>query len=145
MVYVQAGFSRKNPARQSAIIVLDGQDGVELLRGATDESGNFSFSLPPVAREHGLTIRVNAGEGHQNEWRLKPGECAAEQAAPQLAPQQALPRAQPQDQAQMLAARLDDGPTWRDIVGGLGWIFGLVGMGMAWRARVREKQRSGGR
>ena len=133
-VHVQAGFSRKNPARQSAVAVLLGSEADTasvLLSGSTDDSGAFSFPLPPEARAHGLTIRVNAGQGHQNEWCMKAEEfVAAKTQATNAAPS---PAASPKP-----APRPDDGPRLRDIVGGLGWIVGLVGIGMAVHARRRR-------
>lgn len=134
-VQVQAGFSRKKPARQAAVTVLSGSeaDGVTasiLLTGATDENGTFSFPLPAEAREYGMTIRINAGQGHQNEWRMKPEDCAA--AVP-VANVQAAPRPAP-----VPPQLADDAPRLRDIIGGLGWIVGLVGIGMAVHARRRR-------
>lgn len=146
-VHVQAGFSRKNPARQSSVSVLPGS-GADvdtarvMLSGTTDDSGKFSFPLPPEAREHGLTIRVNAGQGHQNTWSLKAEECAVQSGqtgkaaqTPGVAAPGTLPAHQPAEQA--TPRYMDDGPRLRDIVGGLGWIVGLVGIGMALHARKR--------
>ena len=136
-VHVQAGFSRKNPARQSAVAVLSGSEAdvataSVLLSGTTDNNGAFSFPLPPEAREHGLTICVNAGQGHQNEWRMKakefvPAQTQATNAAPSPATH---PQPAPHPE--------EDGPRLRDIVGGLGWIVGFVGIAMAVRARRRR-------
>ena len=94
-VHVQAGFSRKNPARQSSVAVLLGSEadaaGV-LLSGSTNDNGIFSFPLPPEGRKHGLTIRVNAGQGHQNEWRMKAAEfVTAQTQATNVAPSPAAP------------------------------------------------------
>ena len=136
-VQVQAGFYRKKPARQAAVTVLsgseaDGGTASVLLTGVTDANGTFSFPLPAEAREHGMTIRVNAGQGHQNEWRMKAAEFGAAQTqATNVAPSPAAP-------PQPALRPDDDGPRLRDIVGGLGWIVGLVGIGMAVHARRRR-------
>lgn len=167
-VHVQAGFSRKSPARQSVVTVFRGSPADAndvLITGATDDTGLFTFAIPAEAREHGLTIRVNAGQGHQNDWTMDAKEFAAATNAKQATqdtpavnvtpeaptaqpnrPDHATQkgktasgnngRAQPDQHGQPYMA--DDGPRLRDIIGGLGWIVGLTGMGMAWRARRKS-------
>lgn len=188
-VHVKASFGRKNPARQAAVIVRDGEDKAELMRGQTDESGLFVFAMPESGPVNGLLIRVNAGEGHQNDWQLKAGECAAGVVAadavnPGNAGKPGQPQARDHNSASRTAADLDSaagngaipangsaatgsdatlagiraivdaslesklgpireaiaqqsehGPRLQDIVGGLGWIMGIVGISLALRAR----------
>ena len=94
-VAVKCGFSGGNSVRNGEITVYDAADGRVLLTGRTDTEGLFRFDIPPKGREHGLRIRINAGEGHQNEWLLEAAELAsAPAAAPAPAPTaaQAAPR-----------------------------------------------------
>ena len=71
-IQVECGFSRGGQVRAGKIEVLDAATGALLLTGATGEEGVFRFPVPPLARAqaHDLLIRVKAGEGHQNEWRI---------------------------------------------------------------------------
>ena len=74
-VVVECGFNRSSPVKNGLITVFDAVDGKELLQGHTDDAGRFSFPVPQAAREgHGLRIRINAGEGHQNEWDMDASE-----------------------------------------------------------------------
>ena len=75
-VAVECGFSGGSNVRHGLITVF-AATGAKLLEGRTDEQGNFRFDAPPQGRQHGLRIRVNAGEGHQNEWVLDAAELAA--------------------------------------------------------------------
>ena len=73
-VAVKCGFSGGNSVRNGEVTVYDAADGRVLLTGRTDTEGLFRFAIPPKGREHGLRIRINAGEGHQNEWLLEAAE-----------------------------------------------------------------------
>lgn len=163
-VAVECSFRRNTPVKGGTITVFD-DTGAELLRGTTDADGRFSFPVPQAVRKgHGLRIRINAGEGHQNEWRMDAAEFAdlapAAVTTPTAtsAPAPARADAQPEQVVSLtreeltaiidgalerrlaplrreLAARREDGPRLQDIVGGLGWIMGLVGMGLYFARR----------
>ena len=90
-VAVKCGFSGGNSVKNGEVTVYDAADGRVLLTGRTDTEGLFRFAIPPKGREHGLRIRINAGEGHQNEWLLEAAELAS---APAAAPA-AIPAAAP--------------------------------------------------
>ena len=127
------------------------------------------FELAP------LTVIVNAGEGHQNDWTVAADELAssgtpkavavaaaevpatpASLVAGQAAPSAAAPVAAVSggvtpaeierivDAAldaklspikRMLAEQTEAGPNLRDIIGGIGWIFGLIGVAAYFRRR----------
>ena len=76
-VAVKCGFSGGNSVKNGEITVYDAADGQVLLTGQTDAEGLFRFDIPPKGRDHGLRIRINAGEGHQNQWLLEPAELAS--------------------------------------------------------------------
>ncbi len=163
-VAVECSFRRKAPVKGGVITVFD-DTGAELLRGTTDVDGRFSFPVPQVVRKgHGLRIRINAGEGHQNEWRMDAAEFAGlapvAAAAPTVAETPAPARTDAQEEQRLsltreeltaiidgalerqlaplrreLAARSEEGPRLQDVVGGLGWIMGLVGMGLYFARR----------
>lgn len=169
-VLVECAFSRSNPVRQGLITVFDAADGEELLQGKTDDQGFFRFPIPEKSRAagSGLRIRIQAGEGHQNEWIVEAQELsqAAESASPvsseSLAPAEpgrvatqktnepsaGLTKA---DVEAVVNAALDaklapikravlekSGPGLVEILGGIGWIFGLAGTAAYFRSRRRD-------
>lgn len=163
-VAVECSFRRNTPVREGTVTVFDDTNGEELLRGTTDADGKFSFPVPQAVREgHGLRIRINAGEGHQNEWHMEAAEFAglapaAATPPPAAAPAPARTEATPEQVVTVgreeltaivnsalerqlgplrreLAARNEEGPRLQDIVGGLGWIMGLAGMGLYFARR----------
>lgn len=166
-IQVESYFSRGNPARQGKVEVTDAATNVALVTGLTNEDGIFRFPMPGGVRDrgHDLLVRVNAGEGHEGEWRIPAaelgqpsvdavgvvrqlqGEAAVPPPAAQtgqavsLSPQeleQIITAALEQKLApirQMLADQYNAGPSLRDIIGGLGWLIGLAGMAAYFKSR----------
>ncbi|MCR4666016.1 MAG: hypothetical protein K5657_01840 [Desulfovibrio sp.] len=96
-VFVQGGFSKTSPARNALITVLDGQNGDVLLKGHTDEKGAFSFPSPENAWKNGLMIRIDAGEGHQNSFRLEADEWSKPIPKPEEEPENATEEKNPSE------------------------------------------------
>lgn len=176
-VRVECSFRRDSPVQQGEIIVFDAQTGTELLQGRTDNKGTFAFPVPAAVRQgHGLRIRIVAGEGHQNEWRMdaaefsgllpagtapistvagEGGEYLPERQASDAGGGAAAPAVMTSPPSRKdveaivdaalerhlaplrraLAAGSAAEPGLRDIVGGLGWIMGLVGIGLYFSRR----------
>ncbi len=77
-ILVECNFGGKHPAANADVTVLDDTDQKELVKGKTDNQGQFSFPAPAVARQgHGLAISVNAGQGHKGEWTMSASELYA--------------------------------------------------------------------
>ena len=177
-VQVECGFNRSQKVKGGTVEVLDAVTGAKLAQGTTDDGGVFRFPVTGAIREagHDLTIRIIAGEGHQNDWTVSadelkasggasavppaavpavsaasagpvPAAFAASPAAPSLPPAQGVSAAEIAhivDAAldarlspikRMLAEQTEAGPTLRDIIGGIGWIFGLIGVAAYFRRR----------
>ena len=161
-VYTESKFSGGRMVKQGKVEVFD-DSGELLLEGKTDDNGEYSFKAPKVAD---LTIVLTAGSGHKNSWKLTAGELggadtpptpsttASESPVPEAAPSitgpnltvqeiEAIVARQVEQKIQpltrMLAAMQEKGPTLSDIFGGLGYIFGLVGVGAY--VRYRREQR----
>ena len=172
-IQVECAFSRSQKVRHGKLAISDLETGQILLEGSTNETGEFRFRPPDDFLEtgHGLRILLNAGEGHQNDWRisaeelralspLKEATNAARQAPAQRTEEQP-PTPEPRPHApaltqtmpttylsmdeleavvggimdaklapirQALARQEEQGPRLQDIIGGLGWIIGLLGI-----------------
>ena len=86
-IQAECAFSRGSPVLHGKITVLDATNNAVLLQGLTDAQGLFRAPLPQGARAagHDLIVRINAGEGHQNEWRIAGADLADAALAPDLA------------------------------------------------------------
>lgn len=73
-------FSRSNKVHDGLIEVFDATTGERLVSGKTDDQGEFSFTIPPAARQRGADLRValKAGEGHAGEWIVPATEYMAQ-------------------------------------------------------------------
>ncbi|MDL2313729.1 cobalamin biosynthesis protein CbiL [Desulfovibrio sp. OttesenSCG-928-C14] len=150
-IQVEGYFTRSQKVRHGKVSVSDLATSQKLLEGTTDEQGLFRFRPDQdfLKTGHGLSILLNAGEGHQSSWEIPAEELAnlAPSGAP-LPPAQAAPlESAPAISAaeleaiinkaldaklapvkQALARQAESGPGLRDIIGGLGWILGLLGL-----------------
>ena len=165
-IQVECYFSKKHKVKNGKLVFTDIETGATIFEGTTDEQGIFGFRPDAdfLKTGHGLNILLNAGEGHQNNWRISPEELAAlsqyAQAETPAHDKQAAPVEQSSglladsrtiavaalDAAELetiigrvmdaklvpikqtLARHEDGGPTLNDIIGGLGWIIGLLGL-----------------
>ena len=170
-VQVECGFNRSQKVKQGTVEVFDATTGAQLLQGTTDDNGVFRFPVTAELRKagHDLNIRIIAGEGHQNQWKLSKEdfslgadsktavstvkleilnkEAETNTAAPVAAVSGGATPAEIErivDAAldaklspikRMLAEQTEAGPNLRDIIGGIGWIFGLIGVAAYFRRR----------
>jgi nickel transport protein len=158
-IYTQSKFGAGAKVNNGKISVYD-DAGKELLSGQTDENGEFSF---PIPAHSALNIVLDATMGHRAEWTIPLGELGVQEQ--QDLPHPVITNAtQPAVQTQgselnaaqleaiidkvldrklkpishLLAAMNQTGPSWHDIIAGLGYIAGIIGI-TAW---VRaQKQR----
>ena len=82
-VYVESKFNSGKKVKAGKIIVTDSR-GVELVKGTTNEKGEFSFKVP---KKTDLKIALLAGEGHRAEWTLPLAEIERPAAGKQPVPQ----------------------------------------------------------
>ena len=153
-VLVECKYPDGREVYEGVIRVLDSA-GKELLNGKTNPKGEFSFKAP---KQDDLTIVLEAGMGHRADWPLSKqdlapaGESAVPSAptpkaeapppaAKESAPGAASPLPAGIDQAiekaldkklapvmRMLAEMQEQKIRLTDVLGGLGYIFGLVGV-----------------
>nr|WP_321513655.1 hypothetical protein [uncultured Pseudodesulfovibrio sp.] len=147
-VVTDSGYSRTRRVQDGVIEVRDGSTGELLLSGNTDETGRFQFEIPDVVRKNQADIRLllKAGTGHQAEWTVKYEEFGTDKEPSSVAPPtiepvvvtsvepsnikdvEAVVRRELEPVKRMLADMHDSGPSMTDIIGGIGYIFGLFGI-----------------
>ncbi|MCF8067088.1 MAG: hypothetical protein K9L30_00730 [Desulfobacterales bacterium] len=158
-VYTQSKFSGGKRVKGGTIIVTDPNNNV-LLEGKTDDGGLFSFIRPGSGL---LKIKLDAGLGHANYWELPALEAdvitdsnielpetinATEnktltvitpdiQKEIDIAVEKALDK-RLKPIMQTLADNQQQGPDLRDILGGLGYILGLMGMAAYFKYRKQN-------
>ena len=149
-VHTESKFSRGKPVKGGEILVYD-LDGNPLLSGKTNEQGEFSFKIP---KKTGMKIVIQAGMGHRGEWTLPLSEIAPHEPKPEPAVTPKTPSGMSEARAttssvsldqirdvlnqsldqrlspvlKTLAESQDKGRTFRDVLGGIGYIFGLMGL-----------------
>ena len=163
-VITQSKFSGGRLAKNARIEVYNAS-GEKLLEGRTDDQGQFAFTPP---RPEALRIVLLAGSGHRGEWRVaaeefgsagsaeRPAssEAGASPPPPAAAAPPQVPHAPTAAELQALIegslekklapirrqlAQLAQRPSLQDIIGGLGYIMGLVGLG----AYLQSRRKSG--
>jgi nickel transport protein len=113
-VYVESKFSSGKKVKAGKIIVTD-PEGTELVKGTTNEIGEFSFKVP---KKTDLKIVLLAGEGHRAEWTLPLAEIETSAAETQPVPQK--------------------GPGAKEVIIGIGCILGLAGIVAYIRKRKKK-------
>jgi nickel transport protein len=148
-VFVEGYYRGKKRAQHSLVEVFN-KAGAKILEGKTNEKGEFSFKRP---EETELRIVLTAGMGHKNDFLLQTSDFGLEASSPPTSrpdPQQDETRitnatADPRRLEEMIDKALDrklapvielirdtrkEGPTVSEIVGGIGYIFGLCGIAL---------------
>lgn len=155
MVYTESYFSSNKKVVNGLIKVFDSSDHL-LLEGKTNDSGEFSFKIP--ARTD-LRLVLEATMGHKAEYMLKADELPDIEEEPTPSdknkePQGLLSSPSQVDMGQIrvfveeaLDSRLkpisralakieqERGPGLTEIIGGIGYIFGIMGLILYFRSR----------
>ena len=161
-VFTQSKFSGGKRVNNGTVEVFDSH-GELLLTGQTDDQGEFSFIAPTVTdlnivltagMGHQNSWRLSAAEltapsGQATDETMAPpadaspvqAEAHHQREAPGLTPQavEAIVSKQLDEKlkplTRMMVAAQDKGPSVGDILGGIGYILGLVGLGAYLRYR----------
>jgi nickel transport protein len=155
-VFTESKFGAGQPVKDGEILVLD-EAGNRLLTGKTDNEGEFSF---PIPQKSALKVVLNASMGHRAEWfiplrdvdqgEMMPSENVGTTAAASETRSASPATASPAELEKIVEKVLDrklkpihrmladigsSGPSFRDIFGGIGYIFGLMGVAAWFRYR----------
>ena len=159
-IYTESYFSDGTRAINSLVEVF-GTKGKKLLEGKTDKDGKFSFKTP---KHTGIKIVLNASMGHRAVFTIP------EEEIPKNAPlsKKDIAATDKRDTAEVvsnitaekirtivddaLEKRLEPvinsilesqrkGPSFTEILGGIGYIFGLMGIIMYFHAKYTNKDK----
>ncbi len=165
-IMTKSYFSNGKAVMHSPITVLNRSDGKTLLHGETNEEGLFEFPVPSAAKQQrmDLKIRVSTGEGHLAEWVLPAdeyleqygegghvehtgakdevavlsgGQSACDEQVVSRLVEQALDK-KLAPVKEMIQQSRDSGPDFRDILGGIGYIFGMAGIAAYMGSRKKK-------
>ena len=163
-VHVEGYFAGNKKARDSLVEVFD-STGKKLLDGRTDQQGEFSFKIPKITD---LKIVLTASMGHRNDFVIPMSELeevsptktteSGSHTVPEPSEQKIVSgqTASAVDFAQ-LEASLDkvldrklttlsrliretrpEGPTVSEVIGGIGYIFGLMGVALYFMSKKKS-------
>jgi hypothetical protein len=113
-IYVESKFSGGKKVKTGKIIVTDPR-GTELVKGTTNDQGEFSFKIP---KKTDLKIVLLAGTGHRAQWTIPATEIEMPAAEKPPVPEKS--------------------PTVKGILIGIGCIFGLAGITLYFRNRKKR-------
>ncbi|WP_373100485.1 MULTISPECIES: carboxypeptidase regulatory-like domain-containing protein [Pasteurellaceae] len=125
----KAYYSDMTPAAETYLAVFHSGQAAPVLEGKTDGEGRFAY---PLSAEGGVKVVVEGAEGHK---------------AAVVADRIALQAANSGDNALMLVrediAKLKDKMYLHDILGGIGYILGIVGLwALARAAKLTRKSQA---
>lgn len=154
-VFTESKFSDGKSAIGAQVLVFH-RNGKQLLEGRTNNKGEFSFKIPKLTD---LRIVLNAGMGHRAEWTIPESEIREaggflqEREAGQTS--KAIPVSLTKKEikeivedsldtklrpiVRMMTESQSKGPSVSEIVGGIGYIFGLMGVAIYLKNRKEKK------
>ena len=153
-VFIESKFVGGRKATGAQVLVFD-REGNQLLEGKTNNKGEFSFKIPKLTD---LRIVLNAGMGHKAEWRIPESEIkeaggVSEEKRTGKSPQLIDAALSKQEIKELIEESLDrklrpimkmmaesksEGPSITEILGGIGYIFGILGVALYFRNRGKK-------
>lgn len=145
-------FVDGSPCKNSVVEVYDSK-GKKILQSTTDEKGRFSFKTSETGQ---LKIVIPAGEGHRAEYTLEVAKSGKQEVKKQEAVKQVQKQQTPlinkEELKQIIDEAMDakfqgirneiidlrkkmDKINIRDVIGGIGYIFGIWGLIMLIKRR----------
>jgi len=154
-VFTESKFSGGKRAINAQVQVFDREDK-QLLEGKTNNKGEFSFKIPKLTD---LRIVLTAGTGHKGEWTIPESEIQEVAALlekkkaeePSQTTAVGLTKEEIKDLiddsldrklrpiVRMMTESQSKGPSVNEIVGGIGYIVGLMGVALYFRNRGRKR------
>jgi len=115
MIHTESSFAGQRKARDCPLMVRD-DTGRVVHEGKTDDQGLYSFKIPDGV-ESDLILTLEAGIGHQAEWRIPKEELVHAPSEAEVS------------KALQEKKKLESGPSVWKIISGIALIFLLAGAG----------------
>ena len=163
-VFVEGYFPGGKKSRDSLVEVFN-PAGPKLLEGRTNETGEFSFKIP---ERTDLKIVLTASMGHKNDFTISASDLGGSGSLPSSEPAkkhvhsvgESVPVSNDIHQLEtiidealdrklapvieLIRDKRKEGPTISQIVGGIGYIFGLFGLVMYLKSRNKKRRQETG-
>lgn len=123
MIHTESSFAGKRKAQGCPLMVRD-ETGRIVHEGKTDDQGLYSFKIPDGV-ETDILLTLEAGIGHQAEWRIKKDELVQAPAKADI------------EKTLQEKEKLESGPSVWKIISGIALIFLLAGAGK-WFSRKKK-------
>ena len=155
-VFTESKFRGGKRAIDAQVQVFD-REGQQLLQGRTDNNGAFSFKVPKITD---LRIVLTPGMGHKGEWTISESEIreaggVSEEKKGAEEPSQPIAVGLGKEEikdliedsldrklrpiVRMMTESQPKGPSVNEIVGGIGYIFGLMGVALYFKNRGKKR------
>ena len=155
-VFTESKFSGGKKAVNAPVEIYD-KDGKKLLEGKTDNKGEFSFKIPKITD---LRVVLIAAMGHKAEWMISEKEIReanpvvknTSAAEPSGTISVGLSKEEIQKVVEdsldkklrpivrMMTESKNAKPSITEIIGGIGYIFGLFGVVLFFKNRTKKRQ-----
>jgi len=138
----KAAWAGGTPIRGASVRALD-PSGEELGRTTTDEQGRFEIEVTSAC-DHRLL--VDTGDGHGGECTVTVSRLPSEPSTPDAASPAASNVDMEAIRSELAEIRsrletLEQTVRWRDILGALGYIFGIAGVAFYFLGVLRREKR----
>jgi len=154
-VFTESKFSGGKKVINAPVVIFD-KDGKKLLEGKTDNKGEFFFKIPKVTD---LRIVLNAAMGHKAEWTLpeseirESGAIVEKKNTDETSGQIAVGLSKEEVRkivedsldkklrpiVRMITESKNTKPSLTEIIGGIGYIFGLMGVALYFKNRGKKR------
>ena len=153
-VFTESKFSGGKKAINAPVVIFD-KDGKKLLEGKTDNKGEFSFKIPKLTD---LRIVLNAAMGHKAEWTVPESEIRevgniVEKKSAQVSGPIGIGLSKEEVKkivedsldkklrpiVRMMTESKNNEPSLTEIIGGIGYIFGLMGVALYFISRGKKR------
>ena len=153
-VFTESKFSGGKKAINAPVVIFD-KDGKKLLEGKTDNKGEFSFKIPKLTD---LRIVLNAAMGHKAEWTVPESEIRevgniVEKKSAQVSGPIGIGLSKEEVKkivedsldkklrpiVRMMTESKNNEPSFTEIIGGIGYIFGLMGVALYFKNRGKKR------
>jgi nickel transport protein len=154
-VFTESKFSGGKKAINAPVVIFD-KNGKKLLEGKTDNKGEFSFKIPKLTD---LRIVLNAAMGHKAEWTVpeseirETGNIVEKKSAAEPSGQIGVGLSKKEVKkivedsldkklrpiVRMITESKNNDPSLIEIIGGIGYIFGLMGVALYFKNRRKKR------